>query len=232
MKLIAKILMVNILISGTAYATGNDYNHISFTSEVKSEIDNDEIRANMSKTTQSATAAGIAQELNQTINQALKIAKKYPDVIVKTGRQNTYPRYDYKNGNQIIGFSGSVSLDLRSNNFTQASQLIADLQSTMVLNNLHFGVSQDAYANEENRIKTLAIERFQQDAQNITQAFKANDYKIVSVQLSGSSPYYYSRPIAMTTSLKSMDAGIEAQNFQGGKTTLSYSANGVIKLVK
>ncbi len=229
MKTLSKTLLMSTLLAVSSTALAEDYNRISFNSEVKSEIANDEIRASLSKTAQANTAAAIAKELNSTINSALQIAKRYPEVTVTTGRQNTYPRYDNKS--KIIGFTGSVSLDIKSQDFEKASQLIADLQSTMVMENISFGVSEKLRDSEEKRLQLEAIKRFGDEATSISQAFGASSYKIVNVNLGGSNNYY-ARP--MMASMKAMDAaaGIEAQNFEAGNTTLTYTANGTIELVK
>lgn len=217
------------MLSLPALANDQAYNRISFNSEVKSEIANDEIRATLSKTTQAATAAAIAKELNSSINAAMQIAKRYPEVTVTTGRQSTYPRYDNKN--KITGFTGSVSIDLKSQNFEKASQFIADLQSIMVMDNISFGVSQKLRDSEEKRLQLEAIKRFNEEAATISQAFGSSSYKIVNVNLGGSNNYY---PRPMMASMKAMDAaaGIEAQNFEAGNTTLTYTANGTIELTR
>lgn len=214
----------------TAIANTN-YNHISFNSEVRHEIANDQMRATLKKTAQAKDAASLAKELNSSINAAMQIAKRYPEVQVSTGRQSTYPRYDEKNNNKIIGFTGSVSLDLTSHNFEKSSQLIADLQSIMVMESLDFEVSDKVREHEEKQLQSKAIKRFQDEAQNIATAFGATGYKIVNVQL-GSGNHYYARPVAMAASLKSMDSSIEAQSFESGNTTLSYTTSGTIELLK
>lgn len=235
MKLFNKALAVGALMGAAMLpnlAAASDYNRISFNSEVKSEIANDEIRATLSKTAQATTAAGIAKTLNKSINEAMQIAKRYPEVQVTTGRQSTYPRYDSKNRDKIIGFTGSASIEIKSNNFEKASQLIADLQSIMVMESIGFGVSQQAQEAEETRLKTQAIKRFQDEAQSISNAFGAQGYKIVSVNLGGNNSHYYPRPMVMMTSAKLMDASIETQQFEGGNSTMSYTANSTIELVK
>lgn len=218
------------MLSLPALANDQAYNRISFNSEVKSEIANDEIRATMSKTAQASTAAAIAKELNSSVNAAMQIAKRYPEVTVTTGQQSTYPRYA-NNSTKIIGFTGSVSINIKSNNFEKASQLIADLQSTMVMDNISFGVSDKLRESEEKRLQLEAIKRFNEEATTISQAFGSSSYKIVNVNLGGAN-HYYPRPVM--ASMKAMDAsaGIEAQNFEAGNTTLSYSANGTIEIIR
>ncbi|OOR83248.1 SIMPL domain-containing protein [Moraxella canis] len=212
-------------------AQAEGYNRISFNTEVRSEIANDEMHAVMTKTAQASTAAAIAKELNNSINAAMQIAKRYPEVVVTTGRQSTYPRYA-NNSSKIIGFTGTASLNIKSNDFEKASQLIADLQSILVIQNIGFGVSDELRDSEEKRLKLQAIARFTSDAQIISQAFGANSYKIVNVNLGGNN-YYRPTPVMATAKLADASAeGIAAQNLEAGTTTLNYSANGTIEVDK
>ncbi len=124
---------------GSAHAEPTGYDQLTFQTEVKEEIQNDEVRASMYKKAQASDAKTLATTLNTSINNAMKIAKRYPSGTVSTGQQRTYPRYD-KN-DKIIGWTGQASIDLKSTDFAATSQLIADLQQTLVMENLNFGVS-------------------------------------------------------------------------------------------
>ncbi|MDO4441902.1 MAG: SIMPL domain-containing protein [Moraxella sp.] len=213
-----------------AHANPNQsYNHISFSVEAQEEVDNDEIQVRLSKTAQAKTAKEVAKTLNKTINDALAITKKYPNVSVKTGHQSTYPNYG--TNNTITGFTGSASIQLKSQNFEEASQLIADLQTMMAVNDISFSVSDAAQKDINQRLTLNAAKRFQEQAQTISLAFGATDYKIVSVRL-GEGDHYYARPMAAMAMAKDASAGIENPNFEGGKTILGYQASGTIELIK
>ncbi len=232
---INKSLTTALLLGSTTIAAMpafavNDYNRISFNSEVKSEVQNDELTATMSKTAQAATPAAIANELNKSLNAAMTIARRYPEITVTTGQQSTYPRYDAKDSSKIVGFTGSVAINIKSSDFAKASQLIADLQSTLVMENISFGVSEKARVAEEKRLQQAAIKKFQDEALSISQAFGASSYKIVNVSLGGGSQYY-ARPVAMMTRGAEMDAmAVAAPSLEAGNSTISYSANGTIKI--
>ncbi|OOR90049.1 hypothetical protein B0181_05175 [Moraxella caviae] len=207
-----------------------EYDRISFESEVSQEVANDEMRATLVKTAQADNAQDIAKILNRTINEALKIAKKYPDVQVSTGRQSTYLRYADNSSTKIVGFTGSASLELKSQDFSAASQLMADLQALMVTENLNFGVSEATRATAQKQLAHEAAKRFQSDALAISHSFGAQNYKIVNVQLN--SNRYSVAPMMYSAKLRDASGGIEAQNMEAGSSKLSYSANGTIELVR
>lgn len=216
--------------SWTQVVHASDYNRISFEVSSKQVVANDQLQATLSKTVQAATAKDIAKELNRTMNNALAIAKRYPNVSVKTGHQHTYPRYKNNESTQIIGFTGSVSLELKSDDFEQASQLMSDLQSVMSVSSLNFGVADSTQDAISKQLEQDAIKQFQSQAKSIAHAFGASDYRIVSVQLGGNQ-YHHSYAPAMMKSAMHSDA-ISPQQMQGGDTTLNYNVQGVIELVK
>ncbi|MFA9485442.1 MULTISPECIES: SIMPL domain-containing protein [unclassified Moraxella] len=203
------------------------YNRISFQVEAQEEVANDEIQARLAKTAQAKTTKEIAKILNKTMNDALAIAKKYPNVSIKTESQSTYPNYD-KN-NTITGFTGNVSIQLKSQNFEEVGQLISDLQSIMMVNDVSFSVSKNTQNNIKKRLTLNATKNFLEQAQAISLAFGATDYKIVSVQLDGAN-HRHVYPMAAMSMAKNTNDGIKA-NFESGTTTLIYQASGTIELV-
>jgi len=214
---------------GGAHAETTGYDQLTFQSEVKEEIQNDEVRASLYKKAQATDSKTLATTLNNTINSAMKIAKRYPSVTVSTGQQSTYPRYD-KN-DKIIGWTGQANIDLKSTDFAATSQLIADLQETLVMDNLNFGVSDTKKTALEQKLMTEASRAFQQQAKNLTRAWDARSYRVVNVNLNTGSNY--PRPMYSAMAMKSPSAdSVPSQNFESGNSTISVTANGTIELTK
>lgn len=215
---------------GSAHAEPTGYNQLSFQTEVKEEVQNDEVRASMYKKAQASTSKALATTLNTSINNAMKIAKRYPSVTVSTGQQRTYPRYD-KN-DKIIGWTGQASIDLKSTDFAATSQLIADLQETLVMDNLNFGVSDSKKDALEQKLMTEASRAFQQQAKNLTRAWNARGYRVVTVNLNTGNNY--PRPMygSMNMKAEAADASVPSQSFESGNSTISVTANGTIELTK
>lgn len=213
----------------SAHAEPTGYNQLTFNSEVKSEVANDEVRATLYKKAQATDAKTLAKTLNTAVNAAVAIAKRYPSVQLKTGQQNTYPRYD-KN-DKIIGWTGQANIELKSTDFTATSQLIADLQETLVMDNLSFGVSEPKKDQLERQLMIQASKAFQDQAKVMTGAWDAKGYRVINVNLSTGNNY--PRPIygAMMKS-ESMDSSVPSQSFESGNSTITVTANGTIELVK
>ena len=215
---------------GSAHAEPTGYDQLSFQAEVKEEIQNDEVRASLYKKAQAADAKTLATTLNTSINNAMKIAKRYPNVTVTTGQQRTYPRYD-KN-DKIIGWTGLANIDLKSKDFAATSQLIADLQETLVMDNLNFGVSDVKKDALEQKLMTEASRAFQQQAKNLTRAWDARGYRVVTVNLNTGSNYPRPMYSAMSMKAASADESVPSQSFESGESTISVTANGTIELTK
>ena len=215
---------------GSAHAAPTGYDQLTFQTEVKEEVQNDEVRASMYKKAQATDAKTLATTLNTSINNAMKIAKRYPSVTVSTGQQRTYPRYD-KN-DRIIGWTGQASIDLKSTDFAATSQLIADLQETLVMENLNFGVSDAKKDALEQKLMTEASRAFQQQAKNMTRAWDARGYRVVNVNLNTGNNY--PQPIYRTMNMKAQaaDASVPSQSFESGNSTITVTANGTIELTK
>lgn len=149
---------------------------------------------------------------------------------MSTGQQRTYPRYD-KN-DKIIGWTGQADIDLKSTDFAATSQLIADLQETLVMDNLNFGVSDTKKDALEQKLMTNASRAFQQQAKNLTRAWDARSYRVVNVNLNTGSNY--PRPMYSAMSMKSgaADESVPSQSFESGNSTISVTANGTIELTK
>ena len=215
---------------GSAHAEPTGYDQLTFQTEVKEEVQNDEVRATMYKKAQASDAKTLATTLNTSINNAMKIAKRYPSVTVSTGQQRTYPRYD-KN-DKIIGWTGQANIDLKSTDFAATSQLIADLQQTLVMENLNFGVSDAKKEALEQKLMTDASRAFQQQAKNLTRAWDARGYRVVTVNLNTNNNNYPRPMYSMRAESAAMDSAVPSQNFESGNSTISVTANGTIELSK
>jgi predicted secreted protein len=218
------------LMMGNAHAEPTGYDQLSFQTEVKEEIANDEVRASLYKKLQATDAKTLATKLTTAVNNALAIAKRYPSVTVSTGQQNTYPRYD--KDDKIIGWTGQANIDLKSTDFVATSQLIADLQETLVMGNLNFGVSDSKKDALEQKLMTDASRAFQQQAKNLTRAWDARGYRVVTVNLNSGNNY--PRPMYSVMNMRggAEDASVPSQSFESGNSTISVTANGTIELTK
>lgn len=205
------------------------YNQITFETQSKSVIENDEVVAILSKRIQEKNSKDLASKLNKTINQAMSIAKKYPMVKVITDNQRTEPMYG-KNGN-IIGWTGVASVRLVSKDMAVTSELIADLQSILVLDNLSFEVSSEKYDAVQKQLMIEASKAFQEQAQSLAKAWNAKGYRLVQVRISPQD-YYRPQPVVMFMKTSgNNEESVPSQSLEAGTSTIRVSASGKIQLI-
>jgi len=99
-----QLILTSLLAAGTfssiAHANSNNdinYNIVSVQAEASRDVVNDEMLAVLFIEKSNKQPAVLANEINQLMNQATQLAKKYPQVKIKTDSQNTYPVYDNDN---------------------------------------------------------------------------------------------------------------------------------------
>lgn len=207
------------------------YGLLNFSANASRKVDNDQINATLTKTVQNKSSAEVANQISLTLNQALQIAKKYPQVKVSTGNQNTYPQYD-KN-QKINGWTGSASLTLKSTDTVQASKLIAELQNSMTLDGLSFSVSDDTRNKIEKELMVEASKNFQSQANALLPVWQARDYQLVSLDFNQGGGGYHPMPVMYATArAEGAMAKVAEQDFQAGESTITVTANGVVQLVR
>lgn len=210
-----------------AHAEPTGYNQISFNVEADQAVDNDEVTATLYKKAQATTPKKIATELNTAMNQALSTAKLYPTVTATTGQQSTYPQYNEEG--KIIGWTGTVSINLKSNDFAKTSELVAKLQDNLVVQNIQFGVSEEKQKQLEKDLIKKASLQFKEQAKSLAETWDMSGYKIVNVSINTNGGYR-PQPIMMMRDA-SAKSSVPAQDFEAGNTRLSVTANGTIELI-
>ena len=207
-----------------------NYGLLNFAASASKKVSNDQINATLSKTVQNKSSSEVANQIATTLNQAVAIAKKYPQVQVSTGNQATYPQYD-KN-QKIIGWTGNASLNLKSTDTVAASKLIAELQSFMTVDGLDFSVSDAARKATEQELMMEASKNFQRQAQTLLPVWGAKGYQLVSLEFSQGGDYRAPRAYGSVMMLEAASAKVADQNFQAGDSTITVTANGTVQLVK
>lgn len=210
-----------------AYAETEQYNRIDFQVEAARTIGNDMLTTNMSMEIQDKQPAHIAQRMNAALNEALQKAATFATVKTTSGTQNTYPVYG-KN-NQIDAWRGHGEIHIESRDFKAAGELIMQLQSTLQLSDVQFGIAPETRASVESALIAEAIKAFQNRADAIRLAMGAKRYQTVhlSINTGGMPPHY---PMTMMRGAVMADAAIPAPEFASGETRLTVQINGTIEI--
>ena len=221
--LLCGLLLVNTLVNAEA----EPFNRVDFQVEAVREVANDLLTANMTVEIQDKQPDRVAQQINATLNDALKKTSAFSSVKASSGNQRTYPVYG-KN-NQIDVWRGHGEIRLESRDFKAASELIMQLQALLQLSGVQFTIAPDTRAQIENALITEAIKSFQARAEAICAAVGTQSYKTVhfSINSGGMPPRY---PVRMMHGAAMADASmIPAPEFAGGENSMTVQISGTIE---
>lgn len=221
------LFFVFLLFSVNALADNDlHYNLINLSANAKTEISNDKMSAYLQILRSGNDASKLGAEVNKSGQEALRIAKTYDAVSVQTQGYQTQPLYDE---GKISSWQVSQQLQLESNDFTQMSELLAELQGLGNIQSMQFTISDDRLETTRQDLARQAIEKFRAQAAAIQQQFKASGYRLVnlSVNQGGYSPRYMeATSMRMDSVAKAAPVAIEA-----GSNEVSVEVNGQIQLI-
>ena len=219
--------------SATAFAQQNEqlnYNVINVQAEAARKVSNDEMHAVLYIEKSNKQPAELASQITQLMNQAMALAKKYPQVKVETGSQTTYPIYDNEN-RKLKEWRGRAEIQIESTDFKAASQLIGELQQNFQTQSINFSVSDAQRKKVENELMVEASKNFQQRAQMLSQAWNKSGYNLINLNLNTSNQY--PQPIMMRASMAKFSGAeaVDAQDVAAGESKITVNANGAIQFI-
>ena len=230
-KLALTTLLIGTAMSTMTMAAENDalnYNIVNVQADATRQVSNDEMHAVLFLERSNKQPAELSAQITQYMNQAMAIAKKYPQVKVETGAQSTYPIYDNDN-QKLKEWRGRAEVKIESKDFKAASQLINELQQTLQTQSINFAVSDEQRKKVENELMVEVSKNFQQRAQILTQTWNKSSYNLVNLNINTSSAY--PQPIfaarAAMSKFEAADAG--GQNMAAGESKITVNANGTIQ---
>ena len=223
-------LAASLALAGAALAAepAPRYNVVELQAEAQRELPNDTVTANLYVELNDANAAALAAAVNKAANEALRVAREYSSVRVRSGNNQTYPVY--AKGNVLQGWRARAEVRLESKDFEAASRLIGKLQSGMQLGNIAFSVSPQARRQAENELMAEAIAAFKARAEIVRGALAGRSYKVQRLNVSTG----YSAPPPRFAAARVMAAGapeVAAPNFDGGVSVVTVTVGGAIEVL-
>ncbi len=201
------------------------YNVIELAANVQREVANDWMTAQLFVEFNDANPANLANQLNRTVSEGLRIAKEHGAVKVRTGNNQTYPIYG--RNNQVQGWRGRAELRLETRDFAAGAALVGKLQATMQLAGMQFAVSPEARQKAENEMLADAIAAFRARAEIAKTALGGKSYRIQRLGLNTSSSGAPPRPMlrAMAT-----EAAMAAPPVEAGESVILVNASGSVEI--
>lgn len=223
-------LMISVAVSSNLFAQSSDslnYNVVNLQAEATRQVSNDEMHAVLFIEKSNKQPAVLSSQITQFMNQAMQLAKKYPQVKVETGSQTTYPVYD-NDSSKLKEWRGRAEINIESTDFKAASQLVSELQQSFQTESINFTVSDAQRKKVENELMVEASKNFQQRAQLLSQTWNKSGYNLVNLNLNTSN--HYPQPMMRASMAKFANAeAADAQNVAAGESKITVNANGAIQ---
>jgi predicted secreted protein len=204
------------------------YNTVTLQAEVQREVPNDLLNATLYVEVNDASAATVANIVNKRVNDALRVAKDYKGVRVRSGNNQAYPVYS--RANQLQGWRGRAEIRIESRDFEAASGLIGKLQSGMQLAQMGFSVSPESRRAAEDELAVEVIAAFKARADILRKALGGRGYKLQNMNVSSGHNALQPR-FAMARAAASAQE-VTAPNLEAGVSQITVTANGAIEVIE
>lgn len=205
------------------------YNVVELQAEAQREVQNDLLNAQLYVEQGDSSPAQLASALNRIVADALKIAREYPAVKVRTGNNQTYPVYAPRT-NQLQGWRGRAELRLETRDFAAGSTLIGKLQSSLLLGGINFSVSPEARKAAENELITEAIAAFRGRAEIAQKALGGRSYKVQRINLGTGYSGPPIRQMSVMRAAASAEAAVAPPPAEGGVSTVTVTVAGAVEI--
>ena len=225
MRLSIAVMLLALLGSAYAQTPPPDLKgtRINLDARASEEVDNDVMRATLFVEMEDIDAAKLAEKVNQASNDALKMAKGFAGLRVRTSGYSTYPVTEK---NKIARWRSRSEISVEGEDFRRMTDALGRLQGIMQLGSVSFSVSAAKRAKVEDALTQSAIAEFLRKAESATKGFKGASYSVLEATISadgGNLPP--PRPMAM---MKSMSADAPAPDFEAGSSRITVTINGAI----
>jgi predicted secreted protein len=230
MPLLARLLLIpftlGLAASHQAMAANDTprYNQIHFQVERSRPVENDRMQAVLSITAEDDNAARLADQINRSMDAALKTAKTRANVEVSSGSYRSYPVY---NKEKIQRWRATQELRLESSDFAELGGLIGQLQEHLQVTSINFSVSAAKRAAVEDELIVQALDAFKQRAELVRKQLAAKGYRVVDVSINTGG----GQPVPIMMRATTMEAAsVAPPALEAGTSTVTVSVSGVVEL--
>lgn len=199
---------------------------VTFSTDARRDIANDQLVADLYVEMTDSDATRLAAAITRRLNEAIATGKREPAVRLTSSARSTWPVYDAKN--RLTGWRTRAGLQLESRDFEAGARVLANLQDSLLLDNVRFELADATAEQARGELVDTAIAAFRARADQVTRALGARSWQLVelAIDTGGDVPAPMYRAVHKATMAESMPV----PEFAGGDSTLQISARGTIRL--
>lgn len=222
-----KVLLVTLLLLLTGQASSNEdadhYDRVRLSASAQARVENDTVIATLFAQEEGSDAAQLADIVNRRINEALRAVRQHDTIRYQTSSYSSSPVY---NKNKIAGWRVSQTIRLESSDMAVMSELLGQLQRTLAVQSITFGISPDLKNRTDDALIVDALEVFERRAKTITRQLGRKNYRIVAIDVSTSGNAHPLRAYEMAA----MSDAVASPSIEGGERTLQVTVTGQIEM--
>ena len=187
--LILTALILSTLISFQSIASTTQQTNIEastghsiyFSVNESQRVDNDLVSITFRYVAQAATAELVMQSINQKMQAAIQVLKRFPKMETQTSQYQVRPIY---NKQQIIThWQGQQNLTISTANQAGLPKLLAQLQPYLNYQSMRFHVSEETQKFIKNNLLKKALTNYQEKAKYIASSFGATHYQLLETRI-------------------------------------------------
>jgi predicted secreted protein len=221
---VAALLLASFLSAAQADSVTH-YNRIQLQAERQESVGNDIMHVTLSTFGEARDPAELAIRVNDDMEWALGIAKRYEGVTVGTGSYQTYPVYEE---NTLKRWRAQQNLELEGKDSRRMGQLVGELQARLQVKSMSFSVSEAKRTEVENRLIGQALDAFKTRAGIVGNNLRATGYRIVDISINTTSqrpPVPY--PVGMMAAPMQAESRLAVET---GESEVGVTVSGTVEL--
>lgn len=207
------------------------YNVFSLNTAASAEVDNDLMVATLVVQEENADPALLASDINTSMRWALDIVRPFDTLNTRTHDYQTYPYYDTGENRKLIGWRGSQSIRIETDDFQTAAKAIQALQERLQVQSIQLAAKATTRSMAVDALIDDALNAFKKRASLIQNTMGATGYRIIEASVNsdqGSIGMYDPRSAKSVHMMRS--AGIAEPAIDAGTSRVSVQVFGSIQL--
>ena len=203
---------------------------VAFGVDTETDVANDLMSVTLVAQDKNADAAVLADTINQRMQWAVDKLTGFPAIRTETLGYQTWPQYETGGSRRIIGWSGSQSLQLDTEDFEMAGKAIQVLQERLQVQGMQLSAQRITRKAAEQELIDAALAAFRERAERIQKAMGADSYRVLDIDVSsndGGGVPVQARGMAMEASSA---RSVAAPQIEAGTSAVQVRIDGRIQL--
>lgn len=234
LKKLALVGVISAVMANPAFSqmeAGTLDNLVNFQTTLDRSVETDRWEVVLFTQNQSANLMQANQGVNQKLNQANEIIKKYPSLKAINTNISSMISYNSKTNKQD-GWTVRGRMILNAQDSVKLAQALSELQGVMAIQNISAQISPEKLVQVQSKMTTELLAKFRQQAKFLADNLQAKCYKIISLNFEDFSGDIAPRTYAV--SLRAMPAnnvGIPSNLISSQQNNVRMSISAKIQLM-